>query len=38
MEKYIDEYWFYYPVTDEYKWGFGDNIGLSRVVCKLKKK
>ena len=38
MEKYIDEYCYYYPVTDQYKWGFGDEIGLSRFVCKLKKK
>ena len=34
---YAHDYFLYYPTSDEYKWGFGGNVGLSRWVCELHK-
>jgi len=34
---YTHDYFLYYPTSDEYKWGFGGDVGLSRWVCELHK-
>ena len=36
--QYTNDYFLYYPTTDDYEWGFGGNVGLSRWVCELNKE
>ena len=36
ISKYSNQIFMYYPESDDYKWGREQEIGLSRLICRLK--